>query len=205
MPDSSFMIGFPHNGYTTAAFAMSLSRVASLSSGIIQYGGCNLIANRTRIIRKFLEHDASHLLMIDTDIEFTPDHVRDLYKLAHPNCSIVGAAIPLQDGSCVFYNKVAEGKYESIRPELTFRAYKLSAVGSGMICICRYVLEAMAKARADDPEPWFGRDIEGGVRLGSDITFCRRAYNAGFASYGAGWVRPKHHKIRPLVAAWEEA
>jgi hypothetical protein len=199
----SIVVGYAHNGYVTALFMGAMLRAfasdqVGLLAGWIQYGGCNIVTNRNNIAADFLaKSDASHLLFIDTDEDFPPDAPRRLLEAPESPHSIVAGVCPLLDGSSSFYERIGPGAYTSVPPTAGL-IQELDAAGTGLMLIPRVVLEDMKQQSTLPSSWWFGQDYEGDRLLGSDLTFCKRAREAGHKVYGHGDVRAKHLKARLL-------
>lgn len=195
----SIIIGYSHNGYVTSLFLGSMLKTfaqdeAGELSGWIQYGGCNIVSNRNKIVSDFLDKsEAEHLLFIDTDESFPPDAPKRLQEAVRDVSSIVGGAYPLKDSSNVFYERTGPGEYRSVPPQDGV-IQELDAVGSGFMMIPRKILETMKECSHLPSSWWFGQDYEGDHLLGSDVTFCRRARETGHRIYGHGGVRIGHLK-----------
>jgi len=199
----SIILGYPHNGYVTAIFMGSVLRAftqdeAGLLEGWIQYGGCNVVSNRNRIVADFLEKSqAGHLLFVDTDESFPPAAPRLLAEAAESAPGVVGGAYPLKDGSNVFYRRTGPGRYESV-PPVDGVVVEVDALGTGLMLIPRGILEDMKENSTLPSSWWFGQDYEGDRLLGSDLTFCKRAREMGHKLYGHGGVRAGHLKHQLL-------
>jgi hypothetical protein len=182
----SVILGYAHNGYVTVL------------EGWIQYGGCNVVSNRNRIVEDFLaKSKAEHLLFVDTDESFLPDAPRVLQEAALDTKGVVGGAYPLVDGSNVFYSRSGPGEYRSVPPTAGL-IQEVDALGTGLMMIPRHILVHMKDEIRLPSAWWFGQDYEGERLLGSDLTFCARVRACGHRLYGHGDVRAGHLKPQLL-------
>lgn len=202
----SIVIGYPHNGYVTAIFMGAMMRAFAqdkkgILAGWIQYGGCNIVSNRNRIVSDFLtKTEASHLLFIDTDQDFPPEAPRVLLEASKDVSGVLAGAVPLSDGSSSFYELTGPGAYKSV-PPVDGIIQELDAAGTGLMLIPRRVLEGMKEQMPGlHDTPWFGQEYEGETLLGTDLSFCARVRFCGYTIHGHGGVRAKHlkHKLLEL-------
>jgi hypothetical protein len=149
------------------------------------------MGNRCRIVRRFLEGTsmqhagvpglADWLLMIDCD---NPPN-RNPVDAAEWDLDVVGFPTPMwkvqssPDRPIIWNFKPLLGGEAQGAPGL--RVQEVESIGSGCILIARRVLEhpAMKAPFLDEFDEWGTR------KFGGDITFCRRARNAGFRVWAA--------------------
>lgn len=127
---------------------------------------CDIVANRTSLVKDALERKATHILFVDSDMQFPADTLTKL--LAH-NKEIVGVdysrrQIPRSSIS-VPLDKISETEL-----------YKCSGIGTGLLLIKLSVFESIK----DDPWFNFGRNSKGETVLGEDYWFSNVARDAGF-------------------------
>lgn len=159
---------------------------------------------RNSLSRMFLESDCTHILMIDSDLVFSNDHIKRI--LSHGE-DIVGG----------FYPKKKEGGIElvcnALDPQPAMdeqrRLTPLKYIGSGFICISRRVFEKMIEVYGEQIEYTLDerRDVkewdfwsvgtytfpDGSKRyLSEDWYFCQRALNLGFKVYGDNGITLRH-------------
>ncbi len=133
---------------------------------------CDIVHNRTALVKESIAMGATHLLFVDSDMYFASDTLTRL--LAHDK-DIVG----------VEYNKrqfplepVLKPLGETSKTEI----YKAGYAGTGLMLIKLSIFEKMTT------DPWFnmGRDAEGKTTMGEDVWFCNVARDAGFDV----WIDP---------------
>ena len=131
---------------------------------------CDIVANRTALVKEAIAKGATHLLFVDSDMLFTGDALNQM--LAHDK-DIVG----------VEYNK-RQFPLEPVfpQPNKADTLYQSGAVGTGLMLIKLSIFEKMVN------DPWFnfGRDSQGNTTLGEDVWFCNVARDAGFEV----WIDP---------------
>lgn len=146
--------------------------------------GAGVSAARNEIVRMFLEMDERPdiLMMLDADVippndgwEMVPDVIQ------RGEADICAAVVPIgQPGTILLPNVFrAQGnnRYSVDLSLLGLGGVQVAdAVGTGMIAIHRNVLEHSGLRRPFDAL----RDPSGGLLLGEDINFCRRASAQGF-------------------------
>lgn len=153
-----------------------------------------LVRARTDIVRDFLTLDADWLLMIDTDMTFSPDLVDRLVDAAHPTLR------PIVGGLCFAFMADQSRRFwptlfayvpgsDALRRLTTYPEDSLvpvAATGAAAMIVHRNVLEAM-ETRFAGPRPWFAEtetaptpEAPQGDVLSEDITFCLRAQACGF-------------------------
>ncbi|PYO45004.1 MAG: hypothetical protein DMD33_00915 [Gemmatimonadetes bacterium] len=172
----SFSLGYIHNGAVRAEFCASLVEAVRMPQCRRALSACGLYlhSNRNLVVKEFLlKSDAEWLLFVDTDIGFAPEHIEIL----------------LTSGSAE--RRIVAGLY-----------FVHSRLFGGHIS----VLTEMWKRRAgDDPAPWFGHDhvptLAGVLEAPEDVTFCMRAKEAGFATYGVPAVAVDHYKTIAVTPA----
>jgi len=153
---------------------------------------------KTTILNNFLESDCSHILMIDSDMSFSPDAVGRM--LRHTQ-SIVGGFFPMKNAFNTFAGSLMpddEGRIPdaSSAIELWDGSCLLKAylVPGGFLCLHRDVLERFCDYYPDlvyqdpcaDPSrperiysAFFECMIHDHLFYGEDATFCRRMRDMG--------------------------
>ncbi len=166
--------------------AMKVRTAHSITSNVIYAEGlvtdfiikisCDIVSNRTALVKDAIARGATHILFVDSDMQFPSDTLVNL--LAHEK-DIVG----------VEYNKrILPLTPVFEQPNKSDTLYETKAVGTGLILIKLSVFEKIK----NDPYFNFGRNAEGETVLGEDAWFCNVARDAGFQV----WVDPTvkvHH------------
>lgn len=176
------VIGMP----CSDSVAMKAKTAHSIASNIIKSDGlvvnfiikisCDIVANRTSLVKDAIEVGATHLLFVDSDMQFPADALQRL--LAH-NKDIVG----------VDYNKRQFPLVPVFeQPEKQDTLYKTKAIGTGLMLIKLSIFEKMKD------QAWFnfGRNAEGETTLGEDVWFCMTAQDAGFEVWVDPTITVKH-------------
>ena len=150
---------------------------------------------RNRLACDFLASDATHLLFIDSDLIFSPEHVDRIAGHAARGVPIVAGLYPKKQRALGWVCNVLEPCPEPDEHDLQPVKY----AGTGFLCIARAVFEAMmaaypeARYDPDDGDAW-DRDLweffpvgirecpETGRRrlLSEDWWFCQRARDLGY-------------------------
>jgi hypothetical protein len=170
--------------------------------------------NRNELVRDVLMTPADYLLMLDTDVEFEPQHPYILLDEAVANDRAILSGIYFSfiiDGKLRpvwFTDGVPGGPFNTFGDFMSENAIvPLGACGMGFCLIRRDVFEKMLCV----PEwmashwTWFARDPyntpDGMIRQhGEDLTFCLRAKKVGFQTWGHKGVELRHWKKTPLDA-----
>ena len=217
MAGTPVVIGYPHRGDDLHhVFAKSMFSSLTLSNQRAQQGlpwvahivsseSCYIVKNRNRLVRMFLDTPYEWLLMIDTDMEFEPDLLTELFKVAHPvTAPIVAGACAVVDPAgnriLVWYQQVEDGVYRQARFDPRHKAVHLDAAGTGCLLVHRSVFERILSRQTEPDEwVWFDQPSVNGKRIGEDMAFCRRAVRLGFSIWGCPMAVLKHHKTTPIV------
>lgn len=134
---------------------------------------------RAELVRVFLESDRTHLLFVDADSGFAPDIVRRLVAADRPVCAVAfpGRRLPIAFPIAVEPGTTLAADESGIA--------SCAAIGFGMVCIRRDVLERMVaaypellvsahRAPGKKTSMLFASLIEGGHCFGEDFSFCLR-------------------------------
>lgn len=173
---------------------------------------------RNNVVRVFndpmVRDRCTHLLMVDSDVSFTPDDVRALYEAAQDRAVVAGIYYSIYEGlpKPVVYdwttNAVGlktmevidawddgwpfwphQGNKEGLEPVV-----RVEAAGAGFLMIRHEVLDVL-EAVHGDPQPWFAEPVIDGIHYGEDLAFCLRAKDAGFGVWAHRGVEVVHHKM----------
>lgn len=163
-----------------------------------EIGNADIARCRSMIVAKFLASDATHLVMIDSDLAWEPG---GLVRLVNANVDFVGGAYPMRVGDGTqFHLRMKKRDVQTIDPVTGL--LEVEAVPTGFICMRRAMLERMVQHYPDSkfatehcPKGYawdlfdaYWEQEEGGLRqkLGEDYSFCRRWRDMG----GQIWVDP---------------
>jgi hypothetical protein len=166
-----------------------------VSIQISNVSGCSVVSRvRNIIANEFLESQAEHLLMIDSDMTFNADDVFRMlaWSQTKPIVAAVGVARKKEK---VYFSSLDQDEDNNIIMD-RMGLVKVKRVGTGFIMIQRKVFETMRDAH---PE-WKYMDQNTGKMLqsffdfkstpegyvGEDYVFCDRAHEHGFTA----WVDP---------------
>ena len=159
--------------------------------------GDSLVARaRNRLAAQFLASDCTHLLFLDTDLIFSPDHIARLVSHDEP---IVAGLYPKKQTDLAWVCNLDEGSETDER-----RLHPARYAGTGCLLIAREVFE---KIRELHPEIEYDPDNgdEPGVKwdffrcgvfnrryLSEDWFFCQMALDAGYRIWMDTEVICKH-------------
>jgi len=176
-------VGQPNKGdvkWNTMASLFSTLSVATYDTALLGQTGSVVDFSRNFICKTALDHQASHVCFIDTDMTFPPDTINRLLELKKP---VVGVAsrkkiFPKQYTIEVDEPAGARGITDAELPKEPFSKigdYPI-LVGAGIMLIDLAISKVLAK-------PWFlfgtfWNDEDVGY-TGEDIYFCRKVWNAG--------------------------
>lgn len=178
--EAKVVIGLP----LADSAVMKAKTAHSIGCAIIRSGGvvtdfilkisCDIVANRTSLVKDAIERGATHILFVDYDMQFPSDTIT---KLLARDKDIIG----------VEYNKrefPLKKVLEPLNPKDVSKTepYKVQYVGTGLLLIKLSVFEELKD------QVWFsfGRDANGKTVVGEDVWFCGTARDAGFDV----WVDP---------------
>jgi hypothetical protein len=141
----------------------------------------------------FLKGDYDYLWNIDTDIEFQPDDLAKLLDMARPNRIVSAFYISNFQGNFLpVWMRDAGNEYELASDLVSANPMRLGAVGLGFCLIGKDVLTRLGRNAFDHIR------LRSGRFLGEDVSFCKRASEAGFEVWGDPRVTVTHHKVIPL-------
>jgi hypothetical protein len=179
------LVVMPTRGY---AYAPSLMRASSLARRF----GHELVLGtdrpielaRTRLMLRFLETDAEHVLTIDDDV-IAPDGAVD--RLLALNAPVATAAYPIVTDAGLVWDVKADGTNDWIA-ELPNNVFPVRHMGLGFAVIHRDVFARIRK-------PWFQFGAAAGGRvLGEDAWFSNGVRGAGLQILCDGSIRCSHFK-----------
>lgn len=230
-PSEKVVVAFLHPGIVEGSFMESMINLlmydVSLHKRIVHGGGwlgiqagANLAGPRNGIVKQFLNFGAAEwLLMVDSDMTFSPDTLERLLEHADPEAApIVGAlCFGFDDKGEVqptLYTLAGEAedaehlsvlRYHEWPPDSMFQ---VTATGTGCLLMHRSVFERMLQAELparpgkkgfNDAFPWFQELEHDGSPVGEDIAFCWRAGLLEIPVYVNTAVQCGHVKKRLLT------
>lgn len=188
-------IGIPcYDGKLHASFFISLMQFLMAGSTEltapprvnILYGESHVNRARNRIAKDFLDSDCTHLLFVDSDIIFKPEHITALLKRDLP---IVAGLYPKKEAGPAqwVYNAL-----EGAKPDDT-GLLEVKFVGTGFMLIAREVFKKMiippieyqddSAAKMGTMWNFFHSAIWGNQWLSEDWWFCKEWRNMGGKIY----------------------
>ena len=138
------------------------------------------------------------LLMVDSDVEFTPDHVRQLEEDDLPVVAGVYHS-PYAGGiKPVVYRWVDCPTGRTMVPIDEWPAgddplVEVEGVGAGFLMVKREVFAEMWD-HFEKPLPWFAEEVVDGTHLGEDLCFNVRCAELGIKTFVDKRVQVAHHK-----------
>ena len=162
---------------------------------ISNVSGCSVVSRvRNLLAGQFLESDADHLFMVDSDMAFKADDVIRLLAFSQTKPVVAGIGVARKTEK-VFFSMLDQDESGNILMD-KMGLVKAKRVGTGFIMIQRKVFETLRDAH---PE-WKYHDHSSGKDLysffdfkstpdgyiGEDYTFCDRIYEHGFSA----WIDP---------------
>lgn len=192
------------------AFAWAETYVDLASRGQVYMIGafdCPLDIARSHLVAEFMTiPDATHLLMIDADMHWRPQHVRRLLSHNEPIVAVVGA--DKRTGS--FYaGKIGHGRGERVKTRYDRQRglLEVDRCGACFIMIRRDAIETMMttypelhlhshELKDERQRPYFYAFFEHKAQDGwlpsEDFRFCDLARGAGLPVYVDPWIELTH-------------
>ena len=188
----------PDASYT---FSIQRSRQALLGAGIpstyvLLSGNCHVDDARNTVVQEFLLSDCEQLVFIDADVSWDAE---SLVTLCQYDKDVVGGVYP--------YRREGMTNAMPVRPILSDDIeagdglIEVEGLPAGFLKIRRHVLETLAAESRGfigqhdkrSPVPLvFERTLEGDVRWGGDLEFCRRWRRKGGKVFAASEMRLGH-------------
>jgi hypothetical protein len=141
------------------------------------------------------------LLWIDSDIQFSPDHILKLYR---SDKDIITGGYMISNGSVVVYRKLGGPAFTVAEVNALTEEIEIEGTGFGFLCVKQGVFEQLSR-------PWFQSApvtflLEGGEEytfnmIGEDLSWCRRVLDLGYTIWFDPSVKLTHHKMMKLT--WE--
>lgn len=172
---------------------------------------------RNAVVRTFMTdrqfRSCTHLLMVDSDIEFTPTDIEKLYDAQKP---VVSGTYHHVHGSLmlpVVYDWAEDDEgHKGLAPVLSWPdgwpmwprtspdldpVTEVTAAGAGFLMVERSVYRALGELHPE-PLPFFAEEVRHDAHLGEDLCFCLRAQDAGFPTWVHRGVQVGHRKTMRL-------
>jgi tetratricopeptide (TPR) repeat protein len=205
----SVYIGLPHYGHTDPAFEESLMAMITtikpehnMDWMACRCEGSRISSNRNRLAQDAMKKHATHILFIDTDMDFPPDAMlrmlawdKDIVcattcKRGDDTGTPIGQAVSKQDGTDALQVTNGQGLIE------------MNLIGACFMMIKLDVFDKIRQPAFYEPPNYADNDA-----FGEDITFCKMVREAGFQiwmdfdlSVQLGhWGRKRYH-IKPKVS-----
>ncbi len=160
---------------TLASVAGILIKSAGKVTTFSMRQGGDIVSARTWLVREALKHNATHILFVDSDMEFPPD---SLEKLLSHEKDVVGVEY--------FKRKLPlDPVFEPLDQRDPEKLYEAGYAATGLLLI---KLSLFTSELRPLNEPWFsfGRNKEGELVIGEDVWFCNTVRDAGFKV----WIDP---------------
>jgi len=195
------MIATPaYDGSVHVPYAIALSETTMLllNNGVqvaynITTSGSLLVAERNRILKLFMQSDATHLLCIDSDLGWVPQFV---LKMLLADKEFIAGVYPGRDGK-TFTFRTFNNDDSSIVEENGL--LKMQYIPAGFMLMTRSVIEKLMKKfpelyfepkhesmKKENGWLFFNTELWDGEFWGEDYVFCRKAREAGVDI----WVDP---------------
>lgn len=141
--------------------------------------GSLLVSERNGILQNFYNSDATHLLMIDSDIGWNADDVIRWIKM---DKEFISGVYPTRDDS-KRYAWIPKLDNDKIEMDFEYKLFKAIAVPAGFVMIKKSVLQKMIETHSDKklntPKGiWymlFDIEVNDGNLWGEDFVFAKRA------------------------------
>jgi hypothetical protein len=162
---------------------------------------------RNEMTANFLKTDHSHMMWLDADIEFEPEHVAKLWNM---DADIAVGIYCMKKKKEQWFAAWMGGKL--IKDLDQFNGpIEVDYAGTGFMMIRRNVVEALVKTSESYEGPMgitpalYMTPVEDGVFLSEDYFFCKRAREAGFKIKADPSVRLIHWGQFPFGEDCREA
>ncbi len=140
---------------------------------------------RNECVHVFLQSECSHLLFIDDDIEFEPNHVLSLMSEKKPVISGVYSLRGKNRRLCAWHDRGRPVR----TADLKGAPFRVHYTGAGFLLIERSVLEELSadspeyRCRGETMRKVFNTEVVDGVDLGEDYAFCKRCHEHSVPIY----------------------
>lgn len=162
---------------------------------ISNVSGCSVVSRVRNILAgQFLESDADHLFMVDSDMCFKADDVIRLMAFSQTKPVVAGIGVARKTEK-VFFSMLDQDEDGNIQMD-KMGLVKAKRVGTGFIMIQRKVFEVLRDAHPEwmyhdqntnkDLYSFFDFKSTPDGYIGEDYTFCDRIHDHGFTA----WIDP---------------
>jgi hypothetical protein len=175
------MIAIPHSGSTLSVFEESLMAMLATikpEDGIFyvvyRCEGSRITSNRHILVNKAREFNCTHILFIDSDMDFPED---TLHRLLWHKVHIVGGSTCRrgdEEGKVIGEATKESGGIVKLGGKLV----EMNSIGTCCLLVNMDVFDAIGKVPFYEPV-WEGIDEP----IGEDINFCKLAREAGYKLY----------------------
>lgn len=185
--DTKICLGFPTTGtIKTITFhsVVAMLKHSKFPYEIVTKEGSILHWNREHIAKMAIERNCSHLLFIDSDMQFEPDAAE---RLLARDKDIIGVQYNLRKFPKTSTVKVWDENGKELMEDQGNGLLKVASVATGFMLIKTSVFEKLS-------HPWFfwESDENGEVKTGEDSWFCRKAREAGYEIFCDITIPIKH-------------
>jgi hypothetical protein len=209
-----FAVSYIHGDNVSAEFMSSMMNLLlkdargdnKIRSVLPMHSTVNISNSRNNTVRAFLNTDNDWLLMVDSDMVFKDTLLDDLLNgfTDVDEMPIIGSLTfsATRNGMLVphIYYWAADDSAETLytaKDYIKDGMIKVGAIGTGCLVVHRIALEKVFAGNSERPLPWFDQMIYKGILLGEDLTFCRRATDAGIPIHVNTRVRVGH--VKPMI------
>lgn len=176
---------------------------AVIAETLLHTYGPYLDDGRNIVVEGFLDQcESDILLFVDSDIAWTPNHVREIEAAIHPEVSPVVGGLYYSGFPVVYRWGTNDEKVPtliSLTPDELAEGdngemVKVDAIGTGFLGIHRDLLVSM-REHFGAPQPWFAEETYHGVHHGEDFTFAIRLAELGIPLFCLPKTRVTHYKL----------
>jgi hypothetical protein len=187
VPGDDLAIVWLDNGTTAGLFTDAVAETIKTFPGIEPIrvrSGANISHSRNLAIEHFLTLNRQWALLVDADQTWTPANVERLFRVAFPGERPIVGALNFGWGAEGFYPTIYQlndqGDLDRLENFYIGQTRPVDATGGGFLLVHRDVFVKI-REKHSGAWPWFQETTSrSGVRRSEDITFCRRAADAGF-------------------------
>lgn len=184
---TSVFIGIPALDMVSTRTMMSIISAQNFIKGramIHVQVGCYVDNARDKIVQDAKDQKATHLMFIDSDMEFPPDSIQ---RLIDYDLDIVGGLYPRRQYPYrPTINRVNSKKLIIPSSYPTDRLFEVDAIGTGFLLIKMEVFEKLGKP------PYFKIQDFHGVPIRDDVYFCISARRKGYKVWADPTFRCGH-------------